>query len=421
MKKDNKNIEPLIEDAVLVEDESTMAYTSIQLAKEPINVPDVFNIKVLGEDTTLSIEAITALIEQDKSLVINGHLDKENYQAVEARKKFYLKSRTTLEKEVAEKIKKPAKAWLATLDENVDKLSKLLKSGEEAEAAKLKEQDDYIENERKRKAEEAEAKAKERTDALTKYGASYNPNALVYTFSYDAGLIINTLQLEQWGDEEFNLFIGDVKTSYDNEQARLKEEKDKADAEIAKNQELASQTLKLRAKVLRLLGATELDSKQWYIKTPHYKGTVTNDYISNLSEAQWDAFVDRLENGEPETPAIVEEVKQVVTDSVDEVDMKDVFVRGGFTPVMQKIVVEDTENPMAPEQPSDVEKFSGDVLVFWNVAPFFDQEFPKTILRLFPDHYAELALQAVTDIIQNGKFSTTDHINYILFKKPAQQ
>jgi len=440
--------EPEFVEAEVMDGDSHMAYTTIQLADKPTGVPAEFKLEVLKEEVTLSLAEVERILAVDEKIVINGHLDKPNYDKVKKRKSFYLKARTTLVGEIKNKIKGPAKQWLDALDENVSKICDKLQAAQDAMETKQKEIDEAVERENARILKEQQDRIQGRTSGLINFGASFNEAAGVYTFPYDAGLVINSIQLLEWPDTEYQEFIDQVVTSWNQEQLRIQGEEEKAEAERQRLLNLDSELtdreialkeklVKLRTKELRLAGAEERVG-YWELNGH----TVPNELLKTSTDEDWESLIEKLENDVTEPTvadyAVVVDPQPTVSDKTeDKVRSASFIIRPS-----QSFDIEDEDEGIAPPE-SYQEQITGveieeplvdelidedmlglfeanDVLIPFNdEKPFTDHRFKNSILRLFPECYESQANDGVIkgDIMDAGPLADTD-LQFLLIKQP---
>ncbi len=258
------------------------------------------------EDSLKTIKETRA--EYDK-VVISGVDDTANYKLVVANMSQMRDDRRAFENAAYDNVIDPLKAALKDYVADIDAVVEEFKAGEKAERDKK----DFIDNEKKRikkeKEEAQERAALLRIDDLNKLGAAFNGSS--YSFHYDDGLLINTLQLKEFDDAEFQEFLADVKASYDTEQQRLEDErlqkieddrvaKELADAVTAQaeanktaHDALAAKQTKLRIKELTMLGGIQIDADGYSIGGHTFIG---NKSISEYTDEAWESLIEEIEN-----------------------------------------------------------------------------------------------------------------------------
>ena len=180
-------------------------------------VPEAF---LIGEQQ-VNKETLLAQRDIDTKLVINGIDDKENYDKAVKLKASYRTTRTTLEK-VRKEISKPYQEFVSDLKKKTDELGLICEGAEDYFAGILDPIDKEKERIKQEKALAAQRALQARINELFVLGAKVSGDQ--YFFDYDSSIIINSLQLKEFSDEEFGEFLEDVKTAFaDNEERKAEE------------------------------------------------------------------------------------------------------------------------------------------------------------------------------------------------------
>ena len=295
-----------------------MAKKTEQSSNSLLVVPEAF---LIGEQQ-INKEILLASKEADTKLVINGIGDKENYDKAVKLKASYRTTRTTLEK-VRKEISKPYQDFVSDLKKKTDALGAICEEAEDYFAGIIAPIDAEKERIKEEKALAAQRALQARINELFVLGAKVSGDR--YFFDYDSSLIINSLQLKEFNDEEFGDFLEDVKTAFAEnehrkaEEARLAEEAERLrieeqerlkaeqqaearrlqedrEIQLAKEEELLKKRYALRVKELKMLGYILQPNGIDFIKEGIKQHIPTTIWVENLSEEQWEAEIKFLES-----------------------------------------------------------------------------------------------------------------------------
>lgn len=400
---------------------------------------------VLNEKEVTLTTIATKIAEYDK-IVIDGFLDKKNYNAVKQAKSDLLKTRTTLNKVAKAEVIDPINKWLTDYKGSLKEVSDALQAGQDKMDAKLTAIDQAFELEQQRKEKEAQDRIQGRASGLANFGAIFDAEQGLYTFPYDGGLIINSLNLKDWEDLEYQEFIDQVVDSWNAEQLRLMEEEKKEAEEkeriltinsqlTEREKAIQDKQIKLRSKELTLMGATE-DEGVWSLN-----GTeISLEDITTLDDDAWDAVIDRIGNAIQAPVSELESLEATFIASQgfdtedDELTTDEAIntfrdITGGgsaFAPAPEELApfVEATDEAipeigLAENEPETEQSGVVVDILFNEDKPFIIHNFQKSTMRIFPAEYEAEANDGVLpgDIIDAGKLSETE-LQYLLIKKP---
>lgn len=369
-------------------------------------------------------------VEYDK-ITIAGVEDTANYKVVTANMGQMRDDRRAFENAAYANVIDPIKLALKDYAADIDAVVEEFKAGEQAERNKK----DFIDSEKKRiKAEAEEAKQKAallRVNEITTLGGVFNGN--VYLFPYDDSLLINSLQLKDFDEDEFQEFLSEVKESYASEQERVAEEArlaaqkkidDAAEAERVKAQALVNETAtkelsekrtKLRIKELNLYGFVS----DGHIYSHPKCNSILLINIECDNDDLWDAFIELVEvdiNRVPEP--IVEDVPVSLPKESSP------FVGGSSSSFTirpapaEEVEVEDVidiDHLFEDEPAVDI------TLSFSALTPYTDLllsgENGKHFVRIYPDDFADVVVslsQSAQKVINTGKLQS---LNWMVLQK----
>lgn len=289
-----------IEEAIVVDDQPQSKALTIVI--DPDNKQNT-TIGFALDNKEISLQTIADKIKEYEAIEINGFLDKPNYNKVKQAKSDLLKTRTTLAKVAKARVIDPINNYLSAYKANLKEVSDALQAGQDKMDQKLKNIDEAFEKHQREEEEKQQARIQGRVTALTSLGAIFDPEQGIYTFGYDAGLIINSIQLKDFDDEEYNDFIATATQSYNNEQERIKKEEADKEAErvrlLSVEAEATAGKVKARTRELTRMGAA-LNVDGIFVYQDH---DIVPDALKTFTEDEWEELIDKLEN-----PVVVEEV-----------------------------------------------------------------------------------------------------------------
>ena len=258
-----------------------MAKKTEQSSNSLLVVPEAF---LIGEQQ-INKEILLASKEADTKLVIHGIGDKENYDKAVKLKASYRTTRTTLEK-VRKEISKPYQDFVSDLKKKTDALGAICEEAEDYFAGIIAPIDAEKERIKEEKALAAQRALQARINELFVLGAKVSGDR--YFFDYDSSLIINSLQLKEFNDEEFGDFLEDVKTAFaENEHRKAEEARLAEEAERLRIEEQERLKAEQQAEARRLQKERELQNAQEKeLKLKQYKLRVKE---LNMAGFAWDA------------------------------------------------------------------------------------------------------------------------------------
>lgn len=292
--------------------------SELQAPKLPAKV--VFSI----DNVEVNKAMLQTKVDEAMLISIDGTKDKESMDKATKLRGELRTARTGVEKH-RKAIAEPFNVFLKDLKLKSDELGEIARVGET-----------HLDNEIKRieKIKEDEKAAKEtaklvamqaRITELMALGAKFDGISR-YSFEYDPTLSINTLQLKDFEEEEWNEWLEEVKASFAEEQTRLLEEEENAKKEkiatvnraaenLAKARELEDKRTALRLKELKINGFT-LNAER---NTWHYDGlSLDHGVIEIKPDDEWDKMIEDALAGVFKYTAPVEEE----VDVLDQVDAK---------------------------------------------------------------------------------------------------
>lgn len=368
----------------------------------------------------LTIQEINEKIEELKKHTIKGFRDKKGLEKAKEFKSYFLKGRTSLEKESKEQVIQPINKVLKVFKGDVDEVCDTYKVGQELAQEMIDAAEKEWELEQERIEKEKQQRINDRIARLQDLGATFDPNQGIYTFDYSAGDIINTLQLQEFSDEEFTLFVDGVGVAYAEEQERLEAARIEQEKEQERLREAAEQLkvanariAKYRIRDLEDLGAiVNVDEGKYTI----YDKEFATDFICTFNDEEWDELLDSLiKNQQPATSTSqpLQLTEEAVTVQCFEHD-------NGFVEAIHQQIEQQNEvpssNPVETEDdiatPCLMEQF-----IFDEEHPYKAHVFSRSIIRLYPIEFEELALKDITpsDIQDRGVFGDTQ-LRFVLFK-----
>lgn len=422
----------------------------IDLEHDPEKEPEKNTTTSIGfvlNEKAISLTTIADKIAEYDKIVIDGFLDKKNYELVKKAKSDLLKTRTTLNKVAKADVIDPINKWLTDYKGGLKEVSDALLAGQEKMEAKIKAIDDAFELEQQRKEKEAQDRIQGRASGLANFGAIFNAEQGLYTFPYDAGLVINSLNLKDWEDIEYQEFIDQVVESWNTEQLRVQEEERLEAEEKQRILDLNSQLtdrekavqekqIKLRSKELSLMGAS-VDEDVWTLGDT----AISLEDITTLSDDAWELLIDKLGNA---MDGIVEGIEDDTAafyggmgfDIEGDDSGSQIAIDGnaGFAPAPEELAPFESAIKSGPEtkiaffEPQlesvtvtteAVEQGVFVQIMFNEDKPFIIHNFQKSTMRIFPSQYEYEANDGVApaDIIDAGMLSETE-LQYLLIKKP---
>jgi hypothetical protein len=327
-------------DVEAAEPETETPSTAVAIV-EPVTERPAFIDLIKFAKKDESIKIIKEKSAEYAKVKIDGIEDKANYALVAANMKQMKDDRIAFENAAYANVIDPLKKALKDYADDIDSVVEEFKAAEKLERDKK----DFIDDEKKRiKKEREEAKAKAaqmRITELMVLGAKFDGQ--LYTFDYDAGLLINSLQLVDFSDEEYGEFLDEVKTAFAEEQTRLHEEKLRleekenerlleserqrqlAQKNADESKQLNERRTNLRIKELKLLGAIKKEDGDYIVPSAD-NYLVTLYGIESAEDRSWDELIFDLENFKPyvvptpevsviadsEIPAFVQEFEESV-------------------------------------------------------------------------------------------------------------
>lgn len=283
---------------------------------EPITEKPSFIDLIKFDKKEQSIKIIKDKSAEYAKVTIDGVEDTANYKLVTANMGQMRDDRRTFEKAAYDKVIDPLKKTLKDYADDIEAVVVEFKAAEQAERDKK----DFIDGEKTRiKKEKEEAKIKAtaaRINDLFVLGAILANNC--YTFAYDSSLMINSLQIAEFSDDEFSEFLEEVKTAWTVEQdrleadrlegVRLQAEQDElaetnrkqAEQNKAQEQALGTKLIALRLKELRLMGAIFDDQTGDALLPDMHNQVVPRDVIETMAEELWDELLVTIQEYEPE-------------------------------------------------------------------------------------------------------------------------
>jgi len=396
---------------------------------EPITEKPTFIDLIKFDKKDASIKIIKDKSAEYAKVTIDGVEDKVNYALVVANMGQMRDDRRTFENTAYANVIDPLKKALKEYADDIDLVVEEFKTAEKLERDKK----DFIDEEKKRiKKEKEEAKVKAaqaRVNDLIVLGAKFDGQ--LYTFDYDSGILINSLQLLDFDDAEFGEFLEEVKTAFADEQTRLhelklQEEADEVErlAEIERNKELAEKNkeqekeltekrIKLRVKELKLNGLDVDDNGIWIKGGTPFE--VESSAIAEMPDAAWDDLISDIENYvEPEriNPLTPDEVYAVPEFAKE-------FEEGA---VASDVALGDHVNSFADqfvrEEPAEIEYIdliTEVTLTFDWDQPFTDFDISgKLLMRLYPDEYRAEAVDGIDIVANQGQ---VQGLNWLILSK----
>lgn len=400
-------------DAEAAEPETETPSTAVAII-EPITEKPSFIELIKFDKKEASIKIIKDKAAEYAKVKIDGVEDKVNYLVVAGNMKQMKDDRIAFENAAYANVIDPLKEALKEYAADIDAVVEEFKTAEQAERDKKK----FIDDEKlriKKEKEEAKARAAQmRITDLMVLGAKFDGQ--LYTFDYDAGLLINSLQLVDFSDEEYGEFLEEVKTAFAEEQTRLHEEKLRLDEEenerlleIERNRQLAAdlklkdkalneRVIKIREKEVKLLGLV-YDGVAYYTH-PTGCSTIVREELENVSDELWEDLLSlvaaEIENyvepapevsiiPDSEIPAFVQEFESAGDDDDDITAFE-----GRVSPLADDIM--------------DIDLLEEVVLTFDKATSFIDIDIsPKTMMRIFPECNQDAAFAGIEAFGSSGR------------------
>lgn len=389
--------------------------------------PDVPVFVLPDKDASLKI--IQYKKDEYAKLTIKGLEDKDGYRAVNAAMLEMKNTRLALTKaakqNVIDKVSSALKDFKADLA--------LLEDGLSAIEADLRIKKDAIDDEKERLKKEAallkQQAIEKRISDLFVLGAILDNN--IYSFPYDAGLIINSVQLAEFEDAEFGELLEDVKTAWTVEQDRIKAEQEEAlrlqqeqDEQAALQLEQAKQinaqaaTLNekqrnLRIKELKLLGAVQQDDDTYLFPDKPEFHLAPLSGLMDMDDAAWDELMYDIENFVPATDPLVKDTPDDAT--IQHLSSEPVHVN---IPEQSLPELQLNDEPyVSPVSSIVADKEVGTVmkeLIFTEDEPYTDFDISSKIyMRVYPDEFEKEAINGQS-LANEGRLQG---VNWCLIKK----
>lgn len=398
----------------------------------------------------LTIQEINEKIEELKNHTINGFRDKKGLEKAKEFKSYFLKGRTSLEKESKEQVIQPINKVLKIFKGDVDEVCDTYKTGQELAQEMIDAAEKEWELEQERIEKEKHQRINDRIARLQAFGATFDPNQSIYTFDYSAGDIINTLQLQEFSDEEFTLFVDSVGVAYVEEQKRLETVRIEQEKEQERLREAAEQLkvanariAKYRIRDLQDVGAiVNMDEGKYTIHDKEF----TTDVVYTFNDEEWDELLDRLKNpnqgwfndvavvipkgmGDAEIPttptALPKESKFTIvpTSSLpmeddDEPEQQNEVPSGNPVETEDEARRYNSEALYTHSDPKLATVGSVDyTIMFDTTMPYLERKFNRTVIRIYPSEFEQQAIGLIpdADIQDRGVFGDTT-LRFVLFK-----
>lgn len=415
-----------------VEAEPEIASTAVALIEPITERPTFIDLLVFPQKQT-SLKIIEERKAEYAKVTINGVDDKVNYNLVVQQMSQMRDDRRAFENAAYTNVIDPLKDKLKEYAADIDEVVEAFKAAEKAERDKK----DFIDNEKKRiKLEKEEAKARAvqvRISDLTRLGALFDGAS--YTFPYDGSLFINSLQVNDFEDDEWAEFLAEVNEAYDVEQKRLEQveadrlqqiEDDKkkalevaaqAQQNEADNVRLTERRTALRLKELRLMGASFDGETGDAIFKDKGDYVVPRYAIENSLDGLWDEMIYDLENFVPATDPLVKEEPQAEEPLHHEVHGYGSYQSHGDILASELGLGDHVETDIQDIDWEIIEK----ILTFSGGEPYI--EFPissKLFMRIFPDDTDDIATTTdLTKIANNGRIQ--DVLNWVIISKTKEE
>lgn len=383
----------------------------------------------------LTIKEINDKIEELKNHTINGFRDKKGLEKAKEFKSYFLKGRTSLEKESKEQVIQPINKVLKIFKGDVDEVCDTYKTGQELAQEMIDAAEKEWELEQERIEKEKHQRINDRIARLQAFGATFDAGQGIYTFDYSAGDIINTLQLQEFSDEEFTLFVDSVGVAYVEEQKRLETVRIEQEKEQERLREAAEQLkvanariAKYRIRDLQDAGAIVNANEGKY--TIHDKA-FTTDVIYTFNDEEWDELLDRLKRGEQKGNFVWKEGdpnmgvefqpdgngRWSVIQEVELSSKPKEYNTLGIDPVAPTEPEQQNEVPSGNPVETEGEDGMDCVLMFSDSKSYVQHTFSRTAIRIYPKPFEQQAMGLIpaADIQDRGVFGDTT-LRFVLFK-----
>lgn len=391
--------------------------------------PAVFNVQYKeGEIKEHSLAEVKKLETELNELLVKA--DEKSYENKELWEKI---DRVRINaKDQRTKLSAHFKTAMKPVNEFIDKVKGKVKGIEDGAKTVETKAEEAIkkranwEAEQIRLAEEAKLKLVEtRKESLRDLGGKFNIEAGIFTFSYDASIVINNDDMYDLSEEDFEKEMEYVRKSYKEEQDRIEKEKkdaikaqedaDKAKLEAEKKKE---ELLELRSMIL-LSGGYEKDDAGY-----HKNGyTITEEVLIEMSNAEMIALTKTHDIPVPseEPEPVVEEMEAVPTpddvtlpepEPISKEEEEDMTPAPDISPAPSKQVMPDPlENVVSGmvnehnEHQDKVDQVVRLELVFSKDNPYITINMGKSVVMITHESFEDVALaniDANLDMLAKG-------------------
>lgn len=191
--------------------------------------------------------------ELKKKATPESYEDKEIWDNINELRLEAKDQRTKLEGQ-RKKLVKPILDVLSTLKSKTDEIGDAAKEVEDDLQKLIDDRDNWeAEQERIRQAEIAK-RTEKRKEQLREVGGKFDFENSVFSFDHDPATFINSDQLSEMTDEEFEEELTAIQTSFEQEQARIKKEKEEQEQKASQANALKEQLVGMREMILQSSG-----------------------------------------------------------------------------------------------------------------------------------------------------------------------
>lgn len=375
----------------------------------------------LAEFKMPTLDESIAIIKKKRDkyalLTIDGVGDKEGYEAVKLAMGKMKNDRIAFFNAATENVIDPANKYLKQFKTDLEKVADEFKAGEK----ELRDKKDFIDNEKERIKAEAELEKVRimhtRVNDLVVMGAAFD--GMVYSFPYDQTLMITAADIKDFSADEFNEFKETAQSSFaveqqrketarlqqiDEENERLMQQNQVEQQAIVNQQEataLIEKRTKLRIKEIKLLGYSD-DGAECYAPAAESKMPVVHkESLEAMEDISWDELIYDLEHFTPAEDLLVKEEPDPDNEPLH-------HEAHGYC---------DYKVPSPNAEPETLAEKLAEVGLVEEILRFDKEEAytdiiisKKHVMRVYPDHYTEEALEGYSAIGGQGKLQSLNWV-----------
>lgn len=350
-------------------------------------IPSVFIVN--GNEHSLA--AVSKLEKEANDLIKlatpETYEDKELWDKIDRKRLDARDQRTKLEAQ-RKKLVKPINDKLSELKATTDEIGAAAKEVEDKLQEVISKKQNWEEEQAEIERQRIAKRTKEREEKLRNLGGKFDFDALAFSFEHNPGLFINTEQLNEMSDTEFEAELKLAEETYQEElarQAKEKEDAEKALKEANEAKERADKASKdlIDLRVMLLGGNGYQEDEGYFHKNGH---TISPEQIAELSNEDFIKLT--VEHNTPKEEVAEFDPNESPMEPVDlpvDIDLPEI-------PVVNNSVSAESKKEEQIDFSKNMKFIS---LKFTDDEPYIDMQMGKSILRITHIDFEDASLQNV--------------------------